>query len=386
VFEAGDALRALAGERVDLTLVAPEEHFTLRALTVFEPFGGGDPRRHALAEVTEDLGAALHRDAVILVDRARRTVRLASGAALPYDVLVLAVGALPYPAYEHGVSYDRACDREPFDELLADARAGLAGHVAVIAPPGTSWALPAYELALLIAGWGRTARPNGVRVTIATAEDEPLHAFGPPASALVRDAMADAGVELITGVHPEVPTDTIVALAPGRLLHADRIVHLPLLRGPRLPGVPADAAGFVLADPGDFRVAGDPAVFAVGDGTAGQFKHGGLAAQQAAAVAERVARRAGVALAPRRYAPVLRGLLRTADAPRYLRAEPPGGHGDCAVAEEPLWWPPSEVAVRWLTPWLATRDLAGRPAPPPRVPPSGGIARSSLSLSTPMTT
>src|SRR5919199_1424752 len=130
------ALRALAGERVDLALVAPEEHFALRALTVFEPFGGGDPRRHALAEVTEDLGAAWHRDAVIRVDRARHTVRLASGAALRYDVLVLAVGALPYPAYEHGVSYDRACDREPFDELLADARAGLAGHVAVIASPG----------------------------------------------------------------------------------------------------------------------------------------------------------------------------------------------------------------------------------------------------------
>jgi hypothetical protein len=39
------------------------------------------------------------------------------------------------------------------------------------------------------------------------------------------------------------------------------------------------------------------------------------------------------------------------------------------------------VASRWLTPWLATRELSGRPLPPPRVLPSGGISRGSLTAS-----
>src|SRR5689334_5414530 len=37
------ALNALAGDRIAATLVAPESHFALRALDVFEPFGIGRP-------------------------------------------------------------------------------------------------------------------------------------------------------------------------------------------------------------------------------------------------------------------------------------------------------------------------------------------------------
>ena len=44
------ALRALAGDRVAATLVAPDDAFAMRALDVFEPFGLGRAHRYALAE------------------------------------------------------------------------------------------------------------------------------------------------------------------------------------------------------------------------------------------------------------------------------------------------------------------------------------------------
>ena len=105
----------------------------------------------------------------------------------------------------------------------------------------------------------------------------------------------------------------------GRDLRAARVVHLPLLAGPRLAGVPYDAAGFLLADPSDATVDGDDAVFAIGDGAA----------------------------------------------------------GECLVSDQCLWWPPTTVASRWLTPWLAARDSEARMARP-RVLPSGGISRGSI--------
>jgi len=368
------ALRALAADRVAPALVAPEATFSVRALGVFEPFGVGRPHEAPLAELTADLRVPWHRDAVARVHRDRREVALWSGATLPYDVLVLAVGAVSYPAFDHGVCFDRARKPEQFDELLAAARTSRSGHVAVVVPHGATRTLPGYELGLLLAGFGRE---HGLRVTVVTAEAEPLSAFGPAAGALVRAELAAAGAALVAGVHATVPSDTVVELGDGRRLRADHVVHVPLLAGPRIAGVPYDTAGFVAVD-GDLRVVGDADVYAVGDGTTGPIKHGGLAAEQAAAAAERIAWRAGAEQPPRPYAPALRALLRTERGPRYLRAEPPGGAGDCVVSDKPLWWPPSKVASRWLTPWLATRELSGRPLPPPRVLPGGGISRGSL--------
>jgi sulfide:quinone oxidoreductase len=371
------ALRALAGERVAATLVTPDETFALRALDVFEPFAVEKPHRYALAELAAELGVAREQDSVGRVDRARRRVRLRSGRELDYDALVVAVGAIPYPAFGHGVIFDRAGAPEPFDRLLADVQSGRASSVAVVVPAGTTWALPAYELALMLRSFGATGRARRLTVTLVTAEREPLEAFGAPASEMIRAELHASGVDLVCGVAATVPSDRRVDLAHGRKLHTARIVHLPLLAGPRLAGLPYDTAGFVLADDEALTVDGDDSVFAIGDGTAGPFKQGGLAAQQADAVAERIAVRAGAELSPRPYAPTLRGLLRTERGPRYVRTEPPGGTGECLVSDQCLWWPPSKVASRWLTPWLAARDMDAQ-SPPPRVLPTGGISRGSI--------
>jgi sulfide:quinone oxidoreductase len=363
------ALRGLVGHRVALTLVEPEDELTIRALEIFEPFGVGHPRRYPLAELAGDLDAELLRDAVARVDRDERRVRLRSGRELDYDALVLAVGAFPYPAYEHGVCFERAHDHEDFAHVLEDLRDGLANTVAIIVPPRHPWTLPAYELALMIAAY---LHPE--ELTLVTSEDEPLGAFGPPAAQLVRSELDRAGVQLLTGVKASVLYHTTVELSPGARLHCDRVVHLPALSGPNTPGVLCDQEGFILVDEA-FRARDAEGVFAVGDGTAGPYKQGGLAGQQADVVADLIAWDAGSDRAPRSYRPVLRALLRTAHGPRYLRAEPPGGASSAEVSEQCLWWPPSKVAARWLTPWLAARDLEGRPVPAPRRLPTGGISR-----------
>jgi sulfide:quinone oxidoreductase len=363
------ALRGLVGYGVALTLIDPEEALTIRALEVFEPFGLGQAQHYALAELAADLDAQFVRDAVARVDRDERVVRLRSGDELEYDALLLAVGASPYPAYEHGVCFERAHDPEAFGEVLADLRAGLASSIAIVVPPHHAWTLPAYELALMVAAY---VEPE--QLTLVTFEHEPLSAFGPPAAELVRAQLERAGIQLLTGVEAHVPSQTIVELGPGARLACDRIVHLPALAGPNTPGVLCDAAGFVLVDQA-FRARDAEDLFAVGDGIAGEYKQGGLAAQQADVVADLIARDAGCDHAPRPYRPVMRALLRTVDGPRYLRAEPPGGAISAEVSEQCLWWPPSKVAARWLTPWLAARDLQGPPVTPPRRLPTGGISR-----------
>jgi sulfide:quinone oxidoreductase len=362
------ALRGLVGHRVALTLVAPQDDFTVHALEVFEPFGLGRAQRYAVGALAADLDAAFRHDAVARVERDDRTVHLQSGDELVYDRLVLAVGAFPHPAYEHGLCFKRAHDAEAFDEVVADLRSGRAERIAVVVPPGCTWTLPAYELALMIAA---VATPR--QLTLITPEIEPLSVFGAPAAEWMRPALDAAGVELLAGVRATLPHPTSVELSPGASLACDRVVHLPLLSGPNCPGVPCDDDGFVLVDD-TFHVRDDEDLFAVGDATAGPYKQGGLAAQQADVVAEQIAWQLGAVHPPRPYRPVMRGLLRTADGPRYLRAEPPGEPTSAEVSDECLWWPASKIAARWLTPWLAARDVEQRPPPSVRKLPTGGIS------------
>jgi sulfide:quinone oxidoreductase len=362
------ALRGLVGHGVALTLVAAQDGFTVHALEVFEPFGLGLAQRYPVCGLAADLDADFRHDAIARVERDDRTVHLQSGAELAYDRLVLAVGAFPHPAYEHGLCFTRAHDAEAFDAVVEDLRSGRAARVAIVIPPDCTWTLPAYELALMVA-----ARAPPRQLTLVTSEAEPLCAFGPPAGEWVRTALRDAGVDLLAGVRATVPDPTTVGLSPGASLACDRVVHLPRLSGPNCPGVPCDGDGFVLVDDA-FRARDDDDVFAVGDAAAGPYKQGGLAAQQADVVAEHIAWQLGAEHPPRPYRPVLRGLLGTADGPRYLRAEPPGAPTSAEVSEDCLWWPASKVAARWLTPWLAARDVDRRPPRTVRRLPTGGIS------------
>ena len=97
-------------------------------------------------------------------------------------------------------------------------------------------------------------------------------------------------------------------------------------------------------------------VYAAGDGTAFPIKQGGLATQQADAVAETIAAAVGAPIEPEPFRPVLRGMLLTGGDERFMRSGVAGGQGEPKVASHALWWPPSKIAGRYLAPFLFGRD------------------------------
>lgn len=97
--------------------------------------------------------------------------------------------------------------------------------------------------------------------------------------------------------------------------------------------------------------------------------------KQADVAAAAIAAQAGAPVEPAPFRPVLRGLLLTGMAPRYLRAE--AGTARSAVDTEPLWWPPAKIVGRYLAPFLATR-LGLSEEPPQR--PSSAFVRVELEL------
>ncbi|HET6508102.1 MAG TPA: FAD-dependent oxidoreductase [Baekduia sp.] len=352
------ALRDLAPGRVAPVLIADQEDFLYRPLLVGEPFGLGRPRRHRLADLCADHGAELIAGRVTAVAPGDHQVAIAGRAPVDYDELIVATGARPYPAFEDGVTFDRDLSGEEFDEALADLAHGLAPHVAIVVPTGVGWTLPAYELALLTAAWGARHHADEHRVTLLTPERAPLEAFGAAASREVGALLDAAGVALFPGVHADVVTASSLR-AGGSWMDADRIVSLPLQAGPRIAGLPCDEHGFIPSDARG-RVAGVDDVHVAGDAGTFAVKQGGLAAQQAEAVAVDLARRAGALVAQVPSPRVLRGVLLTEHGPRFLRAELGDPDGTSELSAQPLWWPPTKIASRRLAPYLARLEAEGR--------------------------
>jgi sulfide:quinone oxidoreductase len=230
-------------------------------------------------------------------------------------------------------------------------------RLAVVIPPGPGWPLPAYELALLIAG---DAKGMGMRpdIVLVTPEQAPLAIFGPRAVEVVGEELARAGVRLELGAYAELeagPPRALVLRPSGRRMEVARVLALPRLRGRAIDGIPSDPDGFVTVD-AHCRVVGADGVWAAGDGIAFPVKFGGLAAEQADAAAADIAAEAGAVVERAPFRPVLRGRLLTASGPRYLRYDAAGGGGEGEATTHTLWWPPGKVAGRWLAPWLAARD------------------------------
>ncbi|MCW2966792.1 MAG: hypothetical protein JWM71_564, partial [Solirubrobacteraceae bacterium] len=282
-----------------------------------------------------------------------RLVRTAEGHDLVYDDLLVALGGTPFPAFAHGISFDRREDPDTFDELLADVQAGLVGKVAFVVPDAAGWALPAYDLALILRAWARRHEIE-LGIQVVTVESAPLDCFGAAASREVARVLVRAEVTTICGSEPLLITDTAM-MAAGRWIMADRIVSLPRLAGPRIRGLPSDANGFLMVGE-DGAVPGCPGVFAAGDGAAHERKQGGLAAQQADRAARAMLRNAGLHIPGPANPPVLRGALATPEGPLYLEVS--AGYGSPGASStasfSPLWEPPDKVATCWLGPYLET--------------------------------
>ena len=99
------ALRALAGDRVALTLISQCDSFVDRPMTVAEPFGLGSATRHSLAQITEELGANLVHASVAGVDAAAHRVRCADGSDVAFDTLILASGARQRAPFSDAITF-----------------------------------------------------------------------------------------------------------------------------------------------------------------------------------------------------------------------------------------------------------------------------------------
>jgi len=156
---------------------------------------------------------------VTRVDPPRRRVLLRAGGTVGYDTLVLAPGARRLPAFEDALHLGI----DDLTVVLAEIVTGAVGTVAFVAPTSAGWRSELEEAE-------RLAARLGADVTV-PAED------------------------------------------------ADRVVSLPLLRGPRIEGIPTVAPyGFIAVD-AHGRVAED--VYALGDATEAPVSTADVAARVA---------------------------------------------------------------------------------------------------------
>ena len=354
--EAAFTLQRVAETRVETTILAPNEHFVTRAMAVLVPFAAGHIPHESLAALADDAGARLRRGRMASVNAAAHQVVTGDGEAIPYDALLIAVGAVQRVPYARVLAFGFPGSETRMHGLVQDLEEGHVRRIAFVVPTGASWPMPIYELALMAA---ERAYDMGQRceLVLATSEEMPMALFGPEASGALAARLAEAGVTVRTGVDVEVPKPGLVELHPdGDRLTVDRVVTLPTLDGPAVEGLPHDARGFLPVDRHG-RVTGVPDVYAAGDATHFPVKQGGLACQQADAAAETIAAQAGVAIEPEPYAAMLQGVLLTERTATFMRRDVGAATGDGGVdSGGALWWPPTKIAGRELA-----RRIGGMP-------------------------
>jgi sulfide:quinone oxidoreductase len=351
------ALHDLAGEKVTMTVLAPNSELVYRPMSVREPFAYSPAARYQLAPILADIGAELIADSLGWVDHERRIAHTTSETPIEYDALVLALGARLCPRYKHAVTIDDRRMDEVLHGLIQDIEGGYVDSIAFVSPGRMAWPLPLYELALMTAG---RAVDMGIdlHTTIVTPEDQPLAIFGQTVSDGVAALLADANITSINSAYAEIPRPGEIVINPGdRRLHAQRVVALPELYGPSVRGLPVSHNGFLPVNRSCQVLDAGP-VFAAGDATEFPVKQGGLAAEQADVVAEAIAALAGVQIEPRCFMPIIHGVLLTGDKPRYLSANIAGGHGfsshfsETPAEDEPT----AKITAKYHGPYLRTLD------------------------------
>lgn len=353
--EAALALRALASERIELTLLSPDPVLHYRPAATAEAFFETPERRYDLRAIAGDIGAVYHPARLESVCPEARLVRLSSGARLLYDALILATGADATVGIPGALTFRDQRDTASFRHILNELEARAVRRIVFAVPTGCSWPLPLYELALLSA---TRARERGLdaEIMVVTPEQEPLALLGRQGSRLVRDLLSEHGVDFrgnTAGLR--VLRDGWLTTFNGSIA-ADRVVAAPQLRATRIPGLPASWWGFVPTDSCG-RVEGLTDVYAAGDMTTFPIKQGGLAAQQADRIAHTIAGNLNAPVKELQTAHVLRARLLAGERTLVLRTELDAlGEPTSAVLEHvdknlPVSSP--KVFGRYLTPYLA---------------------------------
>ena len=324
----------------------------------------GSAARHSLPEIAAEFDAGFVHATVAVVASGEQRISCAGGPDLGFDTLILAPGARMRPPSADAIAFGAPGSGAAMENVLSQLRSGEVRSAAFVAPSMTGWLLPLYELALMTGRELVRSKVEGAQLRLVTPEDRPLTLFGDRGSESVGRLLAAAGIEFIGATGATVRAGEVALGATGESIAVDCVVTLPLMRGPGLAGVPA-------LQPDDFipvdeygRVEGLEDVYAAGDAIDFPIKQGGLAAQQADAVAAHVAARHGARVDVAPFRPVLRGMLLTGGEPRFMRSGVPGADPDIPGAWYPLWWPPTKIAGRYLAPYLLERSEVegfGRP-------------------------
>lgn len=217
--------------------------------------------RHTVADVTG-------------IDAATRTVSTADGAVHGFDRLVLAVGSQVVKPDVSGLrqfgfdvdTYDAAVRLQNHLRGLADRTADAAATTAVVVGAGLTGIETACELPAILAEvfTGRGVTPRVVLI------DHNPHVgsdMGASARPVIGKALADNGVETMTGVGVVAVGESGITLSTGDVVPAATVVWCAGMRANPLTaqlGIERDRLGRVPVD--DYlRVIGVPGVFAAGD-------------------------------------------------------------------------------------------------------------------------
>jgi sulfide:quinone oxidoreductase len=349
------ALRDLAPERLDVTVLSEDDEFAYRPLSVAEPFGLGEVRRYSIGDLCAEHGAAFGRGRLLGADRDRH-IALTDAGEQPYDELVVALGADRRAVFADALTFIDQRNTPGYRGMLDQVADGSVRSIAFLVPSGAVWPFPLYELALMTSAFA-SDRGREVELSLATPASAPLALFGTAAREAMSELLADRGIVVHSGYDVRTTGQGRVLLEPnGPALAADHLVALPRLYGPQLRGLPHDHDRFIPVDEYG-RVEGTDGVWAAGDCTAFPIKQGGIAAQQADTVGAAIAAKAGAAVETAPSRPVLRGMLLTGRAPTWLRASIAEGRAaDSVTAGNALWWPPAKIAGDRLAPALGSID------------------------------
>jgi sulfide:quinone oxidoreductase len=262
--EAVLALRALAGDRVSVKLLAPADELVIKPEAVRSPFSGTPVPRVPL----DRLPVRRHASALAAVDTDAHEVLTTDGGRIGYDQLIIATGARSVDAVPGATLFRGPLSAGKVEGVLRAARS----RALFVAPPGCGWPLPVYELALLASH----ELPQLEKIAIVSPEPRPLDIFGRMASDALARLLDRAGIEFLPNRTAVEALDNVLVTEDGRMLSADAVVAMASLRGPAIDGLPQDPHGFLAVDE-HCRVTGVDDVFAAGDVTVGPVKQGGLA-------------------------------------------------------------------------------------------------------------
>jgi NADH dehydrogenase len=261
-------LDELAVRTVDVTVLSRQPYHDIRVRNYEADLSAC---RIPLRDVLEPAGIEHVTGEAVRIDVADAAVRTADGTTIGYDRLVLAAGSAVVKPDLPGLA-DSAYDVDTFDgamrlhEHLATLDAAdPAARTAIVVGAGLTGIETASELpGMLTATLGEDVVPQVLLI-----DHHPYVGsdMGDSARPVIEEALADNGIETMTGVRVTAVDEHGATLSSGQFIAARTVVWCAGMRASPLAtqlGVPLDRMGRLPVDD-HLRVVGVDRVFAAGD-------------------------------------------------------------------------------------------------------------------------